>query len=211
MASTPSIGIVIYGDDQVMGDVIGQYGMVTMTAPTAPADLQSALQTTFNDSGVTVTNASTGGTSSSLQNELAGDDGGGQAEPARMITSGAKIAVEAHSINDFLGGETVEDYQADLVQWVEDAQANGITPVLQEPAPICNSSDPFQAQYVAAIDSVGQQLNVPVIGLYSYVQSLPDWQSHMQGCEIPDAYLNNLEAQQAQAVIAPLVKKLIGS
>lgn len=128
-----------------------------------------------------------------------------------MIASGAKIAVEAHSINDFYGGETVENYQAYLIQWVEDAQANGITPILQEPAPICNGNDPQQAQYVAAIDSVGQQLNVPVIPIYTYVQSLPDWAAHMQGCEIPDAYLNNLEAQQAQAVIAPLVKTLIGS
>lgn len=185
------------------------YGNLTITSPTEPAALQTLLQEQFNDTGLSVTNSATGGTSSSLQNELAGVDGGGQAQPARMIASGAKIAVEAHSINDFYGGETVENFQADLIQWIEDAQANGITPILQEPSPICNNNDPQQAQYVAAIDSVGQQLNVPVIPIYSYVQSLPDWQTHMQGCVIPDAYLNNLEAQQAQAVIAPLVKTLI--
>jgi len=210
-ASTPLIDIVFYGDDQTQGDVIGQYGGLAMTSPTQPASLQSLLQAAFNDTGVTVTNASTGGSASSLQNELAGVDGGGQAQPARMAASGAKIAVEAHSLHDFLGGETVEQFQADLIQWVEDAQANGITPVLQEPAPVCDSSDPFQGQYVGVIDSVGQQLNVPVIGLYSYVKTIPDWAAHMQNCEIPDAYLNNIEAQQAQAVIAPLVKTLIGS
>ena len=180
-----------------------------MTSPTQPAALQTLLQTQFNDLGVTVTNASTGGTSSSLQNELAGMDGGGPPQPARMVASGAKIAIEAHSLHDFLGGETVEQFQSDLIQWVEDAQASGIKPILQEPAPVCDSSDPFQAQHVAVIDSVGQQLNVPVIHIYSYVQSLPDWQAHMQGCEIPDAYLNQLEAQQAQAVIAPIVQNLI--
>ena len=189
--------------------MVGAYGQLVMTSPSQPAALQTLLQATFNDLGVTVTNASTGGMASSLQNELAGVDGGGPAQPTRMAASGAKIAVEAHSLHDFLGGETVEDYQADLIQWVEDAQASGIKPILQEPAPVCDSSNPFQAQYVAVIESVGQQLNVPVIPIYSYVQSLPGWQVHMQGCEIPDAYLNKLEAQQAQAVLAPLVKNLI--
>jgi len=209
-ASTPVAGVVFFGDDQVFGDVINQFGMVTMTSPTEPAALQPLLQSEFNDSGVTVANTSSGGTSSSLQNELAGMDGMGQGERARMISSGARIAVEAHSINDFLGGETVEEYQADLITWVEDAQANGIQPVLQEPSPVCDGSDPLQPEYVSAIDSVGQQLNVPVIPIYSYVQGLANWQSHMTNCEIPDAYLDGLEAKQAQAVIAPLVKTIIG-
>jgi hypothetical protein len=210
MASTPVIGVAFFGDDQVFGDVVSQFGIVTMTSPTEPVALQTLLQSEFNDSGVTAVNTSSGGTSSSLQNELAGDDGMGQGEPARMIASGAKIAVQAHSINDFLGGETVEQYQADLITWVEDAQANGIQPVLQEPSPICDGSDPFQSEYVSVIDSVGQQLGVPVIHLYSYVQSLPNWESYMQGCRIPNAALNQIEAVQAQAVIAPLVKTIIG-
>ena len=204
------VGVVFFGDDQVFGDVVSQFGMVTMTSPTEPVVLQSLLQSEFSDTGLTVTNSSSGGTSSSLQNELSGMDGMGQGDPARMIASGAKIAVQAHSINDFLGGESVEEYQADLIIWVEDAQANGIQPVLQEPAPECDNLNPLQAEYVAAIDSVGQQLNVPVIPIYSYVQGLTNWQAHMQNCEIPDAYLDGLEAQQAQAVIAPLVKKIAG-
>jgi hypothetical protein len=209
-ASTPIVGVVFFGDDQVFGDVISQFGMVTMTAPTEPAALQSLLQSEFNDSGVTVVNSSSGGTSSSLQNELAGMDGMGQGEPARMISSGAKIAVQAHSINDFLGGESVEQYQADLITWVEDAQANGIQPVLQEPSPECDNLNPLQPEYVTAIDSVGQQLNVPVIPLYTYVQTVTNWQSHMQNCEIPDAYLDQFEAEQAQKVIAPLIKTIVG-
>jgi hypothetical protein len=209
-ASTPVVQIAVFGDDQTMGDTFNSFGMMSMTSPTAPQDLQTLLQAQFDDSGVTISNASTGGTASSLQNELAGMDGGGQPEPARMIESGAQIAIEAHSINDLYGGETVEQYQADLIQWVEDAQQAGIQPVLQEPSPACNSNDPSQPEYVAAIDSVGQQLNVPVIPLYAYVQSLPDWESHMQGCEIPDATLNQLEAQQAQKVIGPIVARLMG-
>jgi hypothetical protein len=208
--STPVVSVVFYGDDQTFGDVINQFGMVAMTSPTEPVALQSLLQSEFNDSGVTVANSSSGGTSSSLQNELAGMDGMGQGEPARMIASGAKIAVEAHSINDFLGGETVEQYQTDLVTWIEDAQANGIQPVLQEPSPECDNLNPLQTEYVAAIDSVGQQLNVPVIPIYSYVQGIANWQSHMANCEIPDAFLDQLEAQQAQTVIAPLIKTIIG-
>lgn len=205
----PVIGVVFYGDDQIFGDVISQFGMVTMTSPTEPAALQSLLQSEFSDTGLTVTNSSSGGTSSSLQNELSGMDGMGQGEPARMIASGAKIAVQAHSINDIYS-ESVEEYQADLVTWVEDANQAGITPVLQEPSPECDNLNPLQPEYVAVIDSVGQQLNVPVIPIYSYVQGLANWAAHMQNCEVPDAYLDGLEAKQAQAVIAPLVKQFIG-
>lgn len=210
MTSTPVVGIAFFGDDQVEGDVVGPYGTLSMTSPTEPAALQNLLQAKFNDSGVTVANDSSGGAASSLQNELAGVDGMGQREPARMIASGAQIVVQAHSVNDFYGGETVENYQTDLIRWVEDAQAAGLHPVLQEPSPVCNNLDPMQAQYVAIIDSVGSQLNVPVIPLFTYAQSLPGWQSYMQGCMAPNAALNQLEAQQAQAVIAPLVKSLIG-
>ncbi|CAG4889251.1 hypothetical protein R69919_00695 [Paraburkholderia gardini] len=141
---------------------------------------------------------------------MAGVDGMGQGEPARMTASGAKIVIQAHSINDFYDSESVEQYQSDLVQWVEDAQQAGLRAVLQEPAPVCDSSNPIQPEYVTAIDSVGQQLNVPVIPLYNYVQSLPGWQAHMQNCEIPDAYLDQMEAEQAQAIIAPIVKTIIG-
>lgn len=207
-ASTPIVNVDVFGDDQAMG--IQDYSGMSYNFKPSSASLQGALRKQFNDTGITIANHASGGRAAALMNLLDGMDGGGSAQPARMAASGAKIAVEAHSINDFYGGETVEQYQADLIQWVEDAQASGITPVLQEPSPICDGSEPIQAQYVAVIDSVGAQLNAPVINLYSYVKTVPDWQSHMQGCRIPDAYLNQLEAQQAQAVIAPLVKTLIG-
>ncbi|WP_260858726.1 hypothetical protein [Paraburkholderia sp. BCC1885] len=194
----------------MMGDAPNAYGMVSMVAPNEPAVLQTLLQAQFNDLGVTVRSGATGGTASSLQNELDGMDGGGQAEPARMIQSGARIAIQAHTLNDNLGGETVDQYAAYLGQWIQDARASGIRPVLEEAAPTCDTDHPRLPIYVSAMDAVAKQYNVPVIAQYAYVQSIPDWQTHMLNCLIPDAYLDALKAKQELTVIAPLVEAVIG-
>lgn len=209
VASMPVITIVTYGDDEMLGDAISPYGSSTMVSPTEPAALQALLQTEFNDSGVTVINATSGGTSSSLQNELDGMDGMGEGQPARMVASAAKIAIEQHALNDALGGETVEQYAAYLGQWIQDARANGIQPVLEEDSPVCDDNHPQLAAYATAVDAAGKQYGVPVIAQYNYVLSIPDWQAHMLDCIVPDAYLSGLKAKQEQTVIAPLVKVLI--
>lgn len=193
----------------MQGDAINAYGMVSMVTPNEPIALQNLLQQQFNDAGVSVLDASTGGTASSLQNELDGMDGGGQAQPARMAASSAKIAIEQHTLNDNLGGETLAEYTAYLGQWIRDAQASGITPVLEEASPVCDGNHPQLASYVAAMDSVAKQYGVPVIAQYTYIESIPDWRAHMLNCEIPDAYLDALKATQEQMIIAPLVKTLI--
>jgi hypothetical protein len=185
-ASTPVVTVVIYGDDQMEGVSANQFGIMSIVSPNESAALQTLLQAHLNDTGVTVTNAATGGTASSLQNELDGMDGGGQPEPARMVASGARIAIQQHMLND--------------------AQANGIQPVLEEDSPVCDGNHPALPSYVAAMDAVAAQYNVPVIREYAYIESLPDWQSHMLNCVVPDAYLDGLKAIQEQAVIAPLVK-----
>jgi len=206
----PVVTVMAYGDDQMFGDVISATGMLSVVAPSEPAALQTLLQQQFNDSGVTVLSGATGGTSSSLQNELDGMDGGGQPEPARMVQSGAKIAIEQHMLNDALGGETVAEYSAYLGQWIQDAEASGIQPVLEEDSPVCDGNHPQLAAHVQAMDQAAITYNVPIIHQYNYVQGLPDWEAHMLGCTVPDAYLDGLKAQQEQAVIGPLVKTIIG-
>jgi hypothetical protein len=210
MASTPVIKIVIHGDDQSQGMVFDQFGRAITIAPNESSALQTLLQKQFNDSGITVQNASSGGRSSSLANELDGMDGMGAGQPQRMQASGAQIAVEAHSINDAFGGESVGQYAAYLGQWVQDAQDNGIQPVLGEPTPVCDGNHPQLGAYAQAIDDAAKQHGVPVIHHYNTIAALTDWQAHTLGCLIPDATLDAVKAQQAEAIISPLVAKLIG-
>jgi hypothetical protein len=209
-ASTPVVKIVVFGDDEVAGFALSPYGVPTLVSPTQQANLQSALQAKFNDTGITVANAATGGTSSSLQNEMGGMDGGGSAEPQRMVESGASIVIQEHMLNDALGGETVDQYAGYLTQWIEDARAAGLAPVLEESGPVCDGNHPQLASYVNAMSNVGKRLNVPVIHQYLYIQGIAGWQSHMTGCLYPDATLLAAKARQELAVIAPLVKAALG-
>jgi hypothetical protein len=204
------VKIAMFGDDEAVGIAITPYGMPSLVTPTEQANLQSALQAKFNDTGITVANNATGGTSSSLQNEMDGMDGGGAAEPQRMIASGASIVIQEHMLNDALGGETVDQYAGYLTQWVEDARAAGLTPVLEESGPVCDGNHPQLASYVDAMNDVGRRLNVPVVHQFAYVQGIAGWQSHMIGCLYPDATLLAAKASQELAVIAPLVQAQIG-
>jgi hypothetical protein len=203
------VKIAMFGDDGVAGIGFTNWMPVTVT-PNEQANLQSALQSQFNDTGITVANNATGGTSSSLANEMDGMDGGGSAEPQRMIASGASIVIQEHMLNDAFGGETVDQYTGYLTQWVEDARAAGLTPVLEESGPVCDGDHPQLASYVDAMNDVGRRLNVPVIHQYSYIQGIAGWQSHLMSCIYPDATLLAAKAQQELIVIAPLVKAALG-
>lgn len=95
---------------------------------------------------------------------------------------------------------------------IQTAQGAGRTVVLEEPSPTCDSDHPRLANYSAVIDAAGESFGVPVIQQFAFIQSVQGWQQHMDGsCTVPDAYLDGLKAQQELAVIAPLVKTLIGS
>lgn len=210
MASTPVIKIVVYGDDQMSGIAVSQFGMPTLVTPNEPTQLQTLLQAKFNDTGITVQNVSSGGASSSLQNELDGMDGLGNGQPQRMQQSGAAIAIEEHALNDALGGETVAEYSAYLGQWIQDAKAAGLKPVLEEPGSVCDGNHPQLPTYVAAMGAAAVTYNIPIIKTYSLISDIDGWKAHMLGgCIVPDATFDQLRAQQELAIIAPLIKKLI--
>lgn len=210
MASTPVIKIAVFGDDEVSGVAITPMGMPSLVTPSQESVLQSALQSQFNDSGISVINSATGGTASSLQNELSGTDGGGAAEPQRMTSVGANIVIQAHMLNDALGGETVDQYSAYLEQWALYARSAGMTPVFEEDSPVCDGDHPQLASYVDAMNAVARRLNVPVIHQYAHVQGIANWQSHLISCRYPDATLLAAKAQQEMAVIAPIIKTALG-
>jgi hypothetical protein len=188
------------------GVTIDSMGMVSMVTPNESQGLQSLLQTQFNDTGITVNNHATGGTSSSLENEMLGMDGNGAPFAQRIGLSPASIVIDNHAVNDALGGETLAEYQGYLVQWIESVRAVGKTPVLEEPNPVCDGQHPQLAAYVQAMDDAAAEYGVPLISQYNMILSTPDWQSHMIGCFYPDAYIDSLKAAQEYAVIGPLVK-----
>jgi len=204
------VQIDVYGDDGIAGFTVSDYGMWSTVTPSEPQALQTLLQDQFDDTGITVANHATGGTSSSLKNEMLGMDGNGAPFTDRIKTSPASIVIESHVRNDALGGETIDDYRQYLAAWVVDVRAAGKTPVLEESGPTCDSDHPQLAAYVEAMDDAATQFNVPLVRQYAYIGGLPNWQQHMASCLYPDAYLLQIKAQREQAVIAPLIRQISG-
>jgi hypothetical protein len=185
--------------------------MLLLLTPSQPQSLQTLLQNEFSDNGITVNNHATGGTSSSLMNELDGMDGNGAPFAQRISASPAEIVIEEHSVNDALGGESLTDYQGYLAQWIQAVRAVNKIPVLEEPGPVCDGNHPQLAQYVAAMDAAARQYGVALIQQYAYISNITGWCSHMGQGFYPDAYIAQLKAAQEQGMIAPLVKSIIGA
>lgn len=210
MASTPVVQIDAYGDDAMEGDTTNGVGMLSLVTPNEPASLQTLLRAQFQDTGISVADDATGGGASSLMDLLDGMDGGGAPFAQRIATSSAVIVIDNHAVNDFYGGETVGDYSAYLAQMIQDVRAAGKTLVIEEAGPVCDGQHPFLDQYVAAQDAAAAQYGVAIVTQYAYIQALPNWCSHMANGFYPDAWLDAIKAQREAAVIAPLVKGLIG-
>jgi hypothetical protein len=199
----------VYGDDQMTGLFLNQSGLYSQITPDEPESLQSLLQTQFNDTGISVANHATGGTSSSLMNEMLGLDGNGAPFADRIKLSPASIVIESHTLNDALGGETINDYRQYLAAWVVAVRAAGKTPVFEESGPVCDDDHPQLAAYVQAMDDAAVQFNVPIVTQYAYISGLSNWQAHMGSCFYPDAYLAQIRAEREQAVIGSLIQTVM--
>src|SRR5258708_29180559 len=99
------------------GAMLGMWSPMPISQQSEPAGAQAILQAQFNDTGITIANHATGGSSSSLFNELRGMDGAGAPFADRIKTSKAAIVKDDHAVNDALGGETLDDYRQYLAQW----------------------------------------------------------------------------------------------
>ena len=185
--------------------------MMSLVTPNEPQTLQALLRAQLNDTGITVANHATGGTSSSLMNEMLGMDSNGAPFADRIKTSTAALIIESHALNDALGGETINDYRQYLAAWVVAVRSAGKTPILEESGPTCDSDHPQLAAYVQAMDDAATQFNVPIVTQYTYISSLPNWQSHMASCIYPDSYLLQIKAQRELSVVAPIIKSIIGA
>jgi hypothetical protein len=185
------------------------YGMPAITQQTEPVDSQALLRAQFGDS-VTISNLAEGGTASSLVNMMNGVDGGGPPFAQRMATSKADIELVNHAINDDLA-QSLGPYTDALIAWIQDVRIAGKAPVIEEPNPVCDGNHPYLENYVTTMDNIAAQYNVPLVKQFDYIQSLPNWQSHMSGCLFPDDWLLSIKAQRQAAVLAPLVKSIVGA
>lgn len=181
------------------------------TPNTAPADLQKDLQTTL---GATVTVVNNGIGGSTIDNRLTGSNGYASPWGTFLASDSAQIVISNWGINDANTtpgvGESVDQFRADLLSYIQLAQQRGKTVVLEEPHPVCDNTHPDLAQYVAVIDDIAAQQGLPLVQQYQYVLSLPNWQSYLsQDCIHPgDDRLYALKAQREAQVLGPIVQQL---
>lgn len=194
--------VEVYGDDAMLG----MTSMMTVTQQSEPLDTQTLLQAQFP--GVTVSNHATGGTSSTLVNEMNGVDGNGAPFAQRIMLSKADIVLDNHAINDDLY-QSLAPYSDALVAWVAAVRAAGKIPVLEEPNPVCDGNHPYLENYVSVMDNIAAQYNVPIISQYAYLQTVPNYCSHLNAGFYPDESILALKAQRQAAALAPLVQGFV--
>lgn len=129
---------------------------------------------------------------------------------AELATNAAQIYIGNWAINDSSMhiGEPLATFQGCLVEFVTQVRAAGKTVVLEEPNPVTNATFPALADYVAAIDYVATQMNVPLVRQYSYIQTVPGWQSMLTDGIHPNDAMYLIKAQQEAIVLAPIIKSL---
>jgi isocitrate dehydrogenase kinase/phosphatase len=81
-------------------------------------------------------------------------------------------------------------------------------PVVEERRPVCDGNHPQLASYVQVMDEVLAQYTV--VDQYNYILVFRIGSRTRHHVFYPDSYLDSLKAAQEQAVIAPLVRGLVG-
>ncbi|WP_454871802.1 SGNH/GDSL hydrolase family protein [Paraburkholderia xenovorans] len=210
-AAAKSIVIDAEGDSTMRGTVQHADGTYEYTANSSPANLQLLLQKA-NGTSVTVVNSGVGG--STVANVLNGVARYTKPWKDALPTNSASIVIANWAINDSnpIVNESTTVFENDLIYWIQITQAAGKAIVLEEPQPVCNASFAALPQYVAIVNKVATQLNLPLVKQYDYIQSLADWQSYLgSDCTHPaDDRLYQIKAQREYDVIEPLVAKMMG-
>ncbi|MCA8389266.1 SGNH/GDSL hydrolase family protein [Burkholderia multivorans] len=120
----------------------------------------------------------------------------------------AQIVVGNWALNEAFNPniETPEQFRQFLVQFVNEVRAAGKIAILEEPNPSTETMS--LGSYVAAIDSVAIEMNVPLVKQYDYILSLPNWQSMLSDGTHPTNELYKIKAQRQADVLEPIVRSL---
>lgn len=207
-ASAKPVTIDMEGDSLIWGYLYtGPNGFV-QSVDNPPAVVQSILQQSMGPTVTTQNNAVPGTT---IEDSLSGTNGFSVPFATRLSTNPAQIVLTDDAVNDSTLS-TVDQYEAELTQWIADVRAAGKIPVLEEPNPTCGSAGPNVPTFVAAMDSIAVQQGVLLIAQYQYILSLPNWQSMMQpDCVHPTDALYLIKAQREAAALQPVVAQLMSA
>lgn len=176
-------------------------GVVTTTPNNPPALFQKMF-----GASVAVTNSAVGGaTIVEALNGLAPHYTTTLA--ARLQALKPKDVLANFAINDSLR-ESEADYLNGIAVWIATVRANGATPILEEPNPVCDGKAPNLDQYVNDLRQVAAQQGVILIAQYDYIKSLPNWQAMLTDCVHPTDALYQIKAQREYDVLSPIVAEL---
>ncbi|CAJ0737787.1 hypothetical protein R16034_00847 [Ralstonia edaphis] len=122
---------------------------------------------------------------------------------ARVVTInvGMNDAYPSHAIS-------VDQYGQFLTALVQTARGAGKTVVLYEPNPSCDPLRVDLPKYVAKLNAVAADQDVPVVHHYSVISAMPDWQKLIPDCVHPSPALYAQIAQMNAIALAPMVKAL---
>ncbi|ALX12061.1 hypothetical protein P350_11155 [Burkholderia cepacia JBK9] len=194
--------IDVEGDSTIWGQQLIN-GVPGRTAAPAPEILQADLR---QENGAAITTVNSGVPNSTVHESLYGIAPlFSQPLSTRLATSPAQVVVANYGINDSAYSK-LPDYIADLNAWIDVVKGSGKIPVLEEPNPTCTDATADLSKFVDAMNQVAQQRSVLIIQQYTYIRSLPNWQSLLTDCIHPSDALYKMKAQREATVLGPLVK-----
>ena len=181
--------------------LIEEYGDSTTYGNGLSTSEPAVLQALLGDSA-TVTNQGHGGWTSADFYNLPWSKTMADSK-ARIVTInvGMNDAYPSHAIS-------VDQYGQFLTALVQIARGSGKTVVLYEPNPSCDPLRVDLPKYVAKLNAVAADQNVPVVHHYSVISAMPDWQKLIPDCVHPSPALYAQIAQMNANVLAPMVKAL---
>lgn len=165
-----------------------------------PDDLQALI-------GITVNNAGVAG--STTQQNLAGVTPFNSPLATRLAVDTSQIVIMNYAINDSQK-VNLDTYEQNLYDWVRTVRSFGKIPVFEEPNPsILVAYQRVLPDYVAAMDRAAQDLNVPIVKQYDYIQTLPNWQSLLSDGLHPNSEGYRIKAQRTATVLKQVIQALM--
>lgn len=211
-AAPKAVLIEVYGDSTarnctrtagVPAGGICQTVDYAMASPTTEQTVQAQLQAKYS-STVTVSNL---GVAGNTVPALITGDGLNLPWAQQMAQSKANIVVLIFGINDsnVASGESAEQFQANVSQLIQVAEAAGKTVVIETANPVNDPTRLALPQYVAAEIVIAQQWSVNVIDQFDYLSAMPDWISMLCDNVHPTQAGYNLKAQFEFQGLDPIV------
>lgn len=174
LAAGSNTSISCFGDSTMWGATVGALG--TQDPNNAPSKLQLALSLIYGLT-VPVNNRAISGTT--LRQMMAGTDGSGSTFKSKISAGGVDVATEIiycnHGINDSQLDGDIDQYRADLVEFVRLCRVAGKVPILVTPNPnppillITEVKSKRLLNFIKVMRDVASKMAVDLIDQYKYM------------------------------------------